>query len=71
MAMKQTQNRSNAWYRQPAMLVVAGVMFATLMSGVGMITAAMQIDDPLVMSEQEYREWKDDNRATEARQDAD
>ena len=71
MATRTTDNHSNAWYHQPAMLVVAGVMLATLMSGVGMITAALQVDDPLVMSDREYREWKDENRATEARHDTD
>ncbi len=53
------------------MKVVAGVLIATLMSGVTMLSLALSSDDPLVISDGQYQELRDEFRLTEPRPDDD
>lgn len=68
-----TQNRpqqdqpSRPWYRETAMMVVIGVLTFTLLSGTAMVTIAMNSHDPLVISDQQYQQLRDELRATEGR----
>ncbi len=64
------QYSSNPWYRQPAMLLVCGVLISTVISGMTMLFVAANGQDPLVVSKQEYQQIRDDFRLTEARNDA-
>ncbi len=52
------------WYREPTMMIVAGVLLFTLISGIAMLTFALSHRDTLVMSPDDYTEWRDDIRAT-------
>lgn len=56
------------WYREVAMMIVIGVLVSTVvMSGV-IITLAVNSDDPLVISDEEYQQLRDDLRGTKARE---
>lgn len=55
---------SSAWYHQPAMLVVAGVLSFTVITGTAMLALSLHQRDALTMSDADYRAWKDDMRAT-------
>lgn len=53
-----------AWYREPTMMLVAGVLGFTVIAGMSMLAIASSQHDALIMSDQEYRQWRDDMRAT-------
>ncbi|MFK8014465.1 MAG: hypothetical protein AB8G17_03335 [Gammaproteobacteria bacterium] len=62
---------STPWYRVPTMMIVAGVLSFTVIAGVAMLAVASNGHDKLIMSDQDYREWRDDMRATKALPDDD
>lgn len=53
-----------AWYREPTMLIVAGVLTFTLLSGTTMMTLSLTDRDVLTMNDSDYRAWRDEMRAT-------
>jgi hypothetical protein len=57
-------NTRTPWYRVPTMMIVAGVLGFTVISGMSMLTIASSQNDALVISDQDYRQWRDDMRAT-------
>ncbi|MFK7886148.1 MAG: hypothetical protein AB8G16_04720 [Gammaproteobacteria bacterium] len=59
------------WFREPTMMIVAGILGFTIISGIAMLTVASNGHDQLIMSDQDYREWRDDMRATTALPDDD
>ncbi len=59
-----TEPTSTAWYREPTMMLVIGVLTFTVISGFTMLGVALNHDDALVISDEDYREWRDDMRAT-------
>ncbi|MEM1088997.1 MAG: hypothetical protein AAF552_05985 [Pseudomonadota bacterium] len=71
MKPTQTSSASSRWYQESAMKVVAGVLIATLMSGVTMLSLALSSDDPLVITDGQYQELRDEFRLTEPRPDDD
>lgn len=52
------------WYREPTMLFVVAVLGFTLISGITMLAVSSTQHDRLIMSDEQYREWKDTMRAT-------
>ena len=52
--MKIMREDHDAWYRQPAMIVVAGVLAATFVGSAAVVGLAVTSDDPLVISEADY-----------------
>lgn len=68
MKTQDQNSQSGRWYQQPAMKVVAGVLISTLMSGVVMLTLALGNNDPLVISDADYQQLRDDFRLTEPRE---
>lgn len=56
--------REVTWYREPTMILVAGILSAALVSGVTMLWMATTQADTLLLSDQEYSHWRDDMRAT-------
>lgn len=58
------QQNSPRWYREPAMLIVAGVLLFTVTSGTAMLTFSLTHRDSLVMTDDAYQEWRDEMRAT-------
>lgn len=65
MMKHETDNRP--WYRETAMIVVLAVLGATMLSAGVIVGFAVTGDDPLVISDREYQQLRDDFRATEAR----
>lgn len=59
-----TSRSPTPWYREPTMLFVVGVLGFTLISGITMLAISSTQHDQLIMSDEEYREWKDTMRAT-------
>ena len=57
-------NQNARWYREPTMLVVAGVLTFTLLSGTATVILSVQDRDVLTLSDSDYRAWKDEMRAT-------
>ena len=62
---QESDNRP--WYRETAMMIVLAVLGATMVSASVIIGFAVTSDDPLVISDREYQQLRDDFRATEAR----
>ncbi len=52
------------WYRQPAMLVVAGILTMTVLGSAATLALAITHQDPLVVSDAEYQRIRDELRAT-------
>ncbi len=64
--MNSTQ-KPTPWHKEPTMQLVAGVLLSTLASGVVMLSLALSGDDPLVVSDQQYQQIRDEFRLTEPR----
>ena len=60
-----TTKMSCAWYRQPAMLVVTGVLVSSVLSGIVIASFAVSGRDPLVVSAADYQKIRDEFRLTE------
>lgn len=56
-------NANPAWYREPTMLVVAGVLSFTLLSGTAMLTLSVTDRDVLMLEDADYQAWRDQMRA--------
>ena len=69
--MMRQQSDNRPWYRETAMMIVLAVLGATMVSASVIIGFAVTSDDPLVISDQEYQQLRDEFRATEARDDYD
>ncbi|MFK7955060.1 MAG: hypothetical protein AB8B96_03115 [Lysobacterales bacterium] len=59
------------WYREPTMQLVAGVLLSTLISGMAMLSLAISGNDPLIVSDDQYQQIRDDFRLTQPRQESD
>ena len=64
-----TPSDNRPWYRETAMMIVLGVLGATMLSAGVIVGFAVTSDDPLVISDSEYQQLRDEFRATEARDD--
>ena len=65
--MMRQESDNRPWYRETAMMIVLAVLGATMVSASVIIGFAVTSDDPLVISDREYQQLRDDFRATEAR----
>lgn len=63
------QKTQAAWYREPTMLIVAGVLTFTLLSGTAMMALSLSGRDALTMTDADYQSWRDEMRATTPAQD--
>ncbi len=52
------------WYSEPTMILVAGILCFALLSGLSMLWMATNQSDTLLLSDEEYAQWRDDMRAT-------
>lgn len=52
------------WYHEPTMLIVAGVLTFTFLSGTAMMTLSLRDRDVLTMTDSDYQAWRDEMRAT-------
>lgn len=69
--MMRQASDNRPWYRETAMIIVLAVLGATMVSASVIIGFAVTSDDPLVISDQEYQQLRDEFRATEARDEHD